>query len=131
MFFKFTMILSMIFLYSTNLLAEYEHMESFKATKSVVGIRSVDNTAVLKDDFEALDCGLYTQTDEGLQVNGTSYRYGNLLVTKKLYDLRDSVTKMRWKANSSSYSLFSPEIVNIASSSMTTNHSWAGSTTIA
>ncbi len=82
------------------------------------------------DDFQTMDCGIYTSTQEGLKVNGTSYRYGNILATKKLYDVRDSVTYMKWKANSTSYSQFAPQIVGIAGSTMTTNHSYGGSTKI-
>ena len=82
------------------------------------------------DAFQTRDCGTYTAVAEGLKVNGTSYRYGNTLVTQKLYDVRDSVTHMKWKANSTSYSQFAPQIVGIAGSTMTTSHSYGGSTKI-
>ena len=82
------------------------------------------------DDFQTRDCGTYTTVTEGLKVNGTSYRYGNILVTQKLYDVRDSITHMKWKANSTSYSQFAPQIVGVAGSTMTTDHSYGGSTKI-
>jgi len=103
---------------------------SLEIEEAVEETTLVDITKANFDDFRVSYCGSYVDTTDGLKVNGSSYRYGNYLRTKKTYDVRDSVTKMRWKADSSNYSYFSPTIVNIASGNMTTNHSYAGSTKI-
>ena len=82
------------------------------------------------DDFRTSYCGTYSDTNDGLQVNGSAYRYGNYLRSIKTYDVRDSITKIKWQANSSQYSQFSPTIVGITGGNMTTNHSYAGSSKI-
>ena len=87
-------------------------------------------STIQENDFLTRNCGNYATVSEGLKVNASSYRYGNVLGTKKVYDVKDSVTKMKWKANSSSYAQFSPQIISIASGNMTTSHSYAGSSVI-
>ena len=102
-----------------------------KCVVSVNGSTEVDGGIEAKyDDFSVLYCGVYSSVAEGLQVNGTSSRYGNYLRSKKTYDVRDSVTKIKWKAHSSSYASFSPTIVSITGGGMTTDHSFAGSSKI-
>ena len=82
------------------------------------------------NDFRVEYCGTYVSTEDGIKVSGTSYRYGNNLKSVQVYDVRDSVTLMKWKADSAEYSGFTPSIMNITGGFMTTNHSFAGSSKI-
>lgn len=79
--------------------------------------------------WDALACGVMTETPDGLDVAGTDYRYGNNPVTRQTFDFtQGSETFVKFMPNDWYYSYFGIGIQGVLGIGGTTNHSFAGST---
>ncbi|KPA18840.1 PKD domain containing protein [Candidatus Magnetomorum sp. HK-1] len=73
-------------------------------------------------------CGSIEKTDSGLKIYGTSYRWGNNLVSKDLFNFSDSEVYIKWLANGNNrYGAFGVSIVGVEGVRFTTDHSYNGS----
>lgn len=73
--------------------------------------------------------GVVEITDEGIKMNGSAYRWGNGVMSRSLFDFRDSDTFMKFKPNGNSrYAGFGVNVYRVARhNGFTTNHSFGGS----
>ena len=85
----------------------------------------------LDDWVQAPYSGAVQEVSDGLHLQGSGYRIGNVIYTKKWFNMIGSTVFMKWKAGDSSYAGFSVGIMRFFDAvGFSTHHSFNGSTVI-
>ena len=81
-------------------------------------------------NWNRVSSGAWTETAEGLQVNGSGSRLPNAITSRDVYDLTGASVYIKWKPHgNANYMSAGPAInpFNVSAGPFTTHHSWAGS----
>ncbi len=84
-------------------------------------------------NWNRVSSGAWSESPEGLQVNGSGFRLGNSISSKNTYDFTDAVIYVKWKPHGAGSYMsvwFRVDPLEISAGYFTTNHSWLNSTVL-